>query len=157
MKLFLKIACSALIFGAAPAAMAQDKPIALEGDVHAVIESVDADGNTQVELVKPGTIIPGDRLVFGTSYSNTGVEPVENFVMTNPLPAAVRLAPDADPALSVSVDGGKTFGLLADLAVTDAEGAPRSAAHSDVTHIRWTLDRVEPGESGRLEYPAIIR
>ncbi|WP_242447396.1 hypothetical protein [Aurantiacibacter aquimixticola] len=123
----------------------------------AVVETIDDTGAVQIELVEPGTIVPGDRLVFGTNYSNTGGEPVETFVMTNPLPAPVRLAPDADPALIVSVDGGESFGRLADLTVAADDGSSRAAEHRDVTHIRWTLSVVEPGQSGRLEYPAIIR
>jgi len=158
MKLF-GILCSTLLLVAAPVAHAQEpvQPITLEGEVHAVVETVDDNGETQVELVEPGTIIPGDRLVFGTNYANSGDEPVENFTMTNPLPGPVRLAPDADPDLVVSVDGGTTWGLLSELTVDAEDGSSRAATHSDVTHIRWTLAVVNPGESGRLEYPAIIR
>ena len=156
MKIFHFIA-TALLAAAASPAVAQEQPIALVGEVHAVVETVDDSGETQVELVEPGTILPGDRLLFGTSYSNTGTEPVENFVMTNPLPGPVRLAPDADPDLVVSVDGGTNWGLLSTLSVMQEDGTTRAAEHRDVTHIRWTLDLVEPGQSGRLEYPAIIR
>lgn len=158
MRIFLKSICFGALLAVAPVAAAQDQqPIALNGEVHAVIETTDEDGNTQVELVEPGTIVPGDRLLFSTSYTNTGAEPVENFVMTNPLPGPVRLASDADPELVVSVDGGTTWGLLSELSVTAEDGSSRPAQHSDVTHIRWTLVVVEPGETGRLEYPAIIR
>ncbi len=157
MRILTKMICSVLLLAAPVAAMAQQQPISLEGEVHAVVETVDEDGNAQVELVEPGTIVPGDRLLFSTSYTNTGTEPVENFVMTNPLPGPVRLAPDADPELVVSVDGGTSWGQLSDLSVTAEDGTSRAAQHSDVTHIRWTLAVVEPGQTGRLEYPAIIR
>ncbi|KLE35583.1 hypothetical protein [Aurantiacibacter luteus] len=155
----LKFITSVLLFAAAPAAMAQDaaQPITLEADVKAVVETTAADGTKQVELVEPGTIVPGDRLVFGTNYMNGGTEPFNNFVMTNPLPAPVRLAPDADADLVVSVDGGTTWGRLAELAVANEDGTSRPAEHRDVTHIRWTLAVVETGASGRFEYPAIIR
>ena len=158
MGIFVKSIVPAALLMLAPVAFAQEaQPITLEGEVHAVVETVDADGNTQTELVEPGTIVPGNRLLFSTNYTNTGSEPVENFVMTNPLPGPVRLAPDADSDLVVSVDGGSVWGTLAELSVTAEDGTSRPAQHSDVSHIRWTLDVVEPGESGRLEYPAIIR
>lgn len=161
MKTFGKIVAALLIAGTAamPAtALAQEQsPISLSGDVMAVETVVDEAGNESTQLVAPDVIVPGDRLVFGTDYANNGAEPVENFVVTNPLPSAVRLAPDADPALTVSVDGGESWGTLAQLSVTGEDGTPRSAAASDVTHIRWTLAVIAPGESGRLEYPAIIR
>ena len=155
----IQFLCAALFLAASAPAAAQEssQPITLEADVKAVVETIDANGAKHVELVEPGTIVPGDRLVFGTSYQNSGNEPVENFTMTNPLPAPVRLAPDADADLVVSVDGGNNWGHLADLTVAADDGSVRPAEHRDVTHIRWTLAVVEPGASGRLEYPAIIR
>lgn len=151
------IAFAASAIFAGPAFAQEASPVSLSGDVKAVETSVDADGNETVKLVEPGTIVPGDRLVFGTDYSNSGVEPVKNFVVTNPLPGPVRLASDADADLVVSVDGGETWGTLASLSVSLDDGSSRSAQHGDVTHVRWTLAEIAPGENGRLEYPAIIR
>jgi hypothetical protein len=161
MKTFSKFA-AVCAFGltllASPALVAaQDQAIALEGDVKAVKTVTDAAGNTDTQLVKPDLIVPGDRLVFITSYRHTGAEKADNFVVTNPLPKAVRLASDADPDLTVSVDGGESWGKLADLTVAAEDGTPRAAEHSDVTHIRWTLAVVNPGDAGELQYPAIIR
>lgn len=158
-KLMLAVAAAAaLALPAAPAA-AQDSasPISLTGDVKAVKVVTGADGKESTELVEPSTIVPGDRLVFGTGYVNKGSDVVTNFVVTNPLPAAVRLAPDADPALEVSVDGGKSFGVLSALTIANSDGTTRPATHADVTHVRWVLASIAPGASGRLTYPAIIR
>ncbi|WP_211276765.1 hypothetical protein [Erythrobacter tepidarius] len=157
-SMMLALAAAFALAGAAqPLAAQTANPIALNGDVKAVKVITDPDGKERTELVDPTTIVPGDRLVFGTDYTNKGSEAVTNFIVTNPLPAAVRLAPDADPALEVSVDGGKTFGALAALAVTADDGTTRPATHADVTHVRWVLASIEPGGSGRLTYPAIIR
>ncbi len=158
MKLLGQI-CAALMVFAVPAApaIAQGNPIVLSGDVMAVKTSTDSAGNEQTELVEPNVIVPGDRLIFGTDYNNSGSETVTDFVVTNPLPAAVALASDADAELTVSVDGGNTWGVLSSLTVTGEDGASRAAQHGDVTHVRWTLASVAPGETGRLEYPAIIR
>lgn len=161
MKLFSKIVVATLLAGSTFAgvapAVAQEQAIVLEGDVKLEKVTVGEDGETSVELVKPDTIVPGDKLIFGTDYRNSGEEAVENFVVTNPLPAAVKLSPEADPSLTVSVDGGTTWGRLAELTLDAADGTRRAAQQADVTHIRWTLASVAPGESGRLEYPAIIR
>ena len=160
MKTFAKIALSLAAAALMPLpALAQQaaSPVTLSGDVKAVKILVEPDGSERTELVEPGTIVPGDRLVFGTDYANNGSEAVSNFNVTNPLPAAVRLAPDADPTLSVSVDGGKSWGRLAELQVTAADGTTRAATHEDVTHVRWVLASIAPGEKGRLTYPAIIR
>jgi uncharacterized repeat protein (TIGR01451 family) len=149
---------AAMAFALAPLQAQQaGDPVTLSGDVKAVKIVTEADGSERTELVEPGTIVPGDRLVFGTDYANNGSDAVTNFNVTNPLPSAVRLAPDADPALTVSVDGGKTWGLLSELEATNADGTRRAAIHADVTHVRWVLANIAPGEKGRLTYPAIIR
>ncbi len=156
-----KIVAALLAIGCAAGPLAVNaqelNAVEVSGDVKAVQTSVDESGNETTQLVDPGVIIPGGRLVFGTDYTNNSDESAENFVVTNPLPSAVRLAPNADPDLIVSVDGGETWGTLAALSVTTEDGIARSATHGDVTHVRWTLASIAPGESGRLEYPAIIR
>ncbi|MEQ8412290.1 MAG: hypothetical protein RIC51_04320 [Erythrobacter sp.] len=171
MKIIVKAMVSLAVFAAASTPVAAQEaaapreepkaapasPVTLSGEVKAVRTMVDADGTETTELVEPGVIVPGDRLIFGTNYANNGAEAVTDFVVTNPLPDAVRLAPDADPALVVSVDAGKTWGTLGELTATGDDGATRPATHGDVTHVRWTLERIAPGETGRLEYPAIIR
>lgn len=137
--------------------LAQSSPIELKGDVMVEKTVIQDDGTEKTELVAPDVIVPGDRLVFGTDFANAGSEVVTSFVVTNPVPDAVRLAPDADEELIVSIDGGKNYAKLADLSVTEEDGSTRPAEHADVTHVRWILPSVQPGESGRREYPAIIR
>lgn len=161
MNIIKKMVVALIAVGASAiplAAQAQGQSsVALSGDVLAVETSIDAEGRETTQLVEPGVIVPGDRLIFGTDYANNGAETVENFVVTNPLPGAVRLAGDADPELMVSIDGGENWGALATLTVIAEDGTERSATHGDVTHVRWVLPSIAPGESGRLEYPAIIR
>ena len=158
MRIFLILFISVLATAAGTAPLsAQDRAISLSGSVMHETVSLDASGKEVTKLVEPNTIVPGDRLIFGTDYNNGSDEAVDNFVVTNPLPPAVRLAPDADTTLIVSVDGGKSFGTLSQLSVMAEDGGSRPAVQADVTHVRWTLPSVAPGESGRLEYPAIIR
>ena len=158
MRIFIIFFISLLATTAGTAPLsAQDQAISLSGSVMHEAVSFDASGKEVTKLVEPNTIVPGDRLIFGTDYNNGSDEAVDNFVVTNPLPPAVRLAPDADTTLIVSVDGGKSFGTLSQLSVIAEDGGSRPAIQADVTHVRWTLPSVAPGESGRLEYPAIIR
>ncbi len=158
MRIFLIFFISLLATAAGTTPLsAQDQAISLSGSVMHETVSLDASGKEVTELVEPNTIVPGDRLIFGTAYNNGSDEAVDNFVVTNPLPPAVRLAPDADTTLIVSVDGGKSFDTLSQLSVMAEDGGSRPADQADVTHVRWTLPSVAPGESGRLEYPAIIR
>lgn len=162
MNTFKKIIAAALVLTLPTApVVAQDapakNPVSLSGDVKAVETVTDANGAESTKLVEPTKIVPGDRLIFGTDYENNSAEVVNDFVVTNPLPSAVRLASDADPELIVSVDGGKSWGKLAALSTTDEDGTTRAATHADVTHVRWTIASIAPGANGRLEYPAIIR
>lgn len=139
----------------ASAALAQSQQaVTLSGDVM-VMRTVEENGAQKTVLEPPSQVIPGDRLVFTTRYTNTSAETVADFVVTNPLPAPVMLAEDG--SFEVSVDGGKSFGKLAALSVTLEDGADRPAELADVTHIRWTLARLTPGEQGSLSYFAVIR
>lgn len=139
-------------------ALAQDTPpVVVVGEVKAVEVTVDDSGNEVERLVDLGFTLPGTRLVYVRKFTNTTGEPIRNFVLTNPLSPQVRLGPDADEGLQVSVDGGSTFASLAELSVTEEDGAQRTASHSDVTHIRWTIEVIEPGQSGQVQFPAIIR
>lgn len=137
--------------------LAQQAALTLKGGVMLVKTETDGNGNIVTKLVAPDIAVPGDKVVFTTAYQNNGAEAATNAVIRNPLNPAVRLADDADPELSVSVDGGTTWGKLAELTILNEDGTSRAAAAADVTHVRWTLDRVEPGASGTVEFHAIIR
>jgi len=151
------LAGAALLALSAPAAMAQpSQPIELKGDVK-VSKQVVENGKEKQVLSEPKVVVPGDRLIFSTSYRNNGTETVRNFVVTNPIPNGVMLAPEGAGDHSVSVDGGKTWGKLADLSVSTGEGATRAAVAGDVTHVRWVLSEVAPGAAGKVTYNAIVR
>lgn len=136
--------------------MANPAQVALKGDVR-VEKTVVENGETKKILVEPKVVVPGDRLLFSTSYVNGGEAPVTNFVVTNPLPPAVMLADDSASSLELSVDGGKNWGRLAALKVADGQGGERPAQAADVTHVRWIIARIAPHGEGRVEYHAIVR
>lgn len=128
--------------------------VSLEADVK-VVRSVEENGATRETYEEPERVLPGDRLLFTTSFANDGAEPVENFVITNPVPGAVALAESG--AFVVSVDGGTSFGPLAELSVAQEDGSSRPAALADVTHLRWTIPAVAPGDTGEVQYFAFVR
>lgn len=137
-------------------AFAQGSAVDLKGTVQLVRTEL-ANGVEKTVLVAPDVVVPGDRLLFATRYTNTSTQRVDNFVVTNPLPAAVSLAPESSADQLVSVDGGKVFGPLAKLTVADGEGGSRPAQVGDVTHVRWILPTLAPGATGTVSYPAIVR
>lgn len=137
-------------------ALAQSAPVELLGDVK-VDRVVIENGTEKHILTEPGVVVPGDALLFTTQYRNAGTVAIRNFVVTNPLPEAVSLSADGADKLTVSVNGGKTFGKLAALRVAGADGKARPAQAGDVTHIRWILPVLAPGGSGALSYHATVR
>ena len=148
-------AVCAILLGAGLAAPAfAQAAVALKGDVK-VVRQVTSNGKTIEKLEDPNQVLPGDKLVFTTHYSNSSDKAVDDFVVTNPLPAPVKLA--KVDSFEVSVDGGKTFGALAALEATGADGKIRAAELGDVTHVRWRVATIAPGASGEVKYFAEVR
>lgn len=142
---------------ATPAFAQEERAVNLSGDVMVVKTTAVEGAEPKVELVQPTSVLPGDLLIFRTNYKNVSDQVVENFVVTNPLPSAVKLAPDAEPDLQVSVDGGESFAVLSNLTVEAEDGTSQPAAASDVTHLRWVIARIESGEGGQITFYAIVR
>lgn len=158
---FIGLAClMALAALSAPASAGQPSPVSLTSTVM-LDKTETVAGKTTHKLVDPSIthdkVVPGNRLVFQTSYRNTGSKPIDNFVVTNQLPAAVVFSDDGPGAYEVSVDSGKTWGKLAALTVDDGKSGRRAAQASDVTALRWIVPTIAPGGSGILEYHAVVR
>ena len=153
-RIFTAAAALALGAGAIAPAFAQAAAVELTGDVK-VVRQVTANGKTSETLEEPKQVLPGDRLVFTTRYKNGGKEPATDFVVTNPLPAPVKLT--KVDSFEVSVDGGKSFGALTALKAAGADGKPRAAELGDVTHVRWRVASIAPGASGEVKYFAEVR
>lgn len=152
-----KVAVTLVFAGSAMSVSAQAaQPIELIGVVK-VDKVVVENGKEKHQLEDPKVVVPGDKLLFTTQYRNASNETVRNFVVTNPVPNGVALASDGADAQTVSVDGGKTWGKLSTLTVSDGKGGTRPASAEDVTHLRWVLGAVAPGASGALSYNAIVR
>ena len=150
--LFLLLA--ALMPGPALAA----NQVALDNHVFVERVSTDAEGKQRILLEEPKVVVPGDRLVFVLNYRNAGAQPADKFVVTNPMPSAVRFADAGDTRPFVSVDGGKQWGLLSDLSIPMAGGERRAAQPADVTHIRWAFQTPIPvGGTGKLMFRGVVK
>lgn len=150
------IGLAACTVGMSTAQAQAAQPVELLGEVK-VDQVSKVDGLEKHAWVEPKTVVPGNRLWFTTRYHNTGKDKVDNFVVTNPIPAGVMLASEGAEGLDLSVDGGKTWGKLAVLKVANGKGGLRPAQASDVSHVRWILPSVAPGATGTLSYNAIVR
>lgn len=147
-----------LLAAALPAPALAANQVALNNNVFVERVSTDAQGKQRILLEEPKVVVPGDRLVFVLNYRNAGAQPADKFVITNPMPSAVRFADAGDTQPLVSVDGGKQWGLLADLSVAAADGTRRTAQPADVTHIRWAFQKPIPaGATGKLMFRGIVK
>jgi hypothetical protein len=167
-------AAALLCTGAAPllATPAQASPaimvatsVVLSSEAMIERQEIGADGKERVVLKQPKDVIvvPGDRVVFTLRYVNKGAEPAAGFRATNPMPAPVQFVSVAEDWADVSVDGGATWGKLADLKVSvkQSDGsAPvvRAAAPEDVTHVRWVFaSAIAPGAEGSVSYRGLVK
>ncbi len=133
-------------------------PIELKSEVFVERQIVRTDGSNAVVLEKPTLVTPGDNLVFVVRYKNVGGSTASNFVVTNPLPAAVVFNGTSDGLEVVSIDGGKSWGILGTLRVTKADGTTRAAMPRDVTHLKWNLNqRLTVGAEGKLIFRGIVK
>lgn len=124
------------------------------------VERIDpqANGLRRVRLEPAREVSPGERLIYVVEYRNIGNRPVQGFTVTNPLPRTVRLDETMDGSELVSVDGGRSWGLLPTLKVALDDGSWRPALTDDVTHLRWRVgDRLMQGEARRVTFRAIVR
>lgn len=130
--------------------------VALSSDVKVEKTQMVA-GHPQLMLQTPSTVVPGDRLIFRTSYRNGAATPATRFVVTNPVPAAIAWTGEGTAGVEASVDGGHSFAPLAGLKVRGPTGQPRAAIPADATHLRWTLSAIAPGAAGQLFYRGSVR
>lgn len=146
------------IFGSASVSVYAANALQLDSDVFVERETTNADGSRTKKLEEPKTVVPGDRLVFVVRYKNSGAATASNFIVTNPLPAAVQFEGTSDGQENVSVDGGKSWGRLAELRVPAADGNTRPASAADVTHLQWNLKQpLTAGAEGKLIFRGVVR
>ncbi len=157
-------------------AAATDPRADVKIDSKIMVERTDGaeSGKTEIKLFDPATVkvIPGDKLLFINTYRNTGDSAVTGFVVNNPVHSAVALIEVVEDWALVSVDGGKNFGKLSELTLTETmatateetgetaapEPTTRPAVASDVTHIRWVLaSPIAPGASGELRFRGVVK
>lgn len=154
----MKFLVALLVSALAPVSVQAANNVALDNSVFVERTSVDTTGKTRVLLEQPKVVVPGDKLVFVLAYRNQGTAPAKSFVITNPMPSAVAFQGDADRTAVVSVDGGKSWGALAQLKARNADGSLRAAQSDDVTHVRWAFAQPIPvGGSGKLMFRGVVK
>ncbi|HEY5915667.1 MAG TPA: hypothetical protein VJA21_34205, partial [Verrucomicrobiae bacterium] len=107
-------------------------------------------------------VVPGDIVIFTTTYRNTGKQPATNVVITNPVPGHMvcvdKSVEGKNARIDYSVDNGKTYGAPEKLTITDSQRRVRPALAEDYTVIRWVLTRpLAPGGTGTVSFRARVK
>lgn len=144
-------------------AFAQDKgTIELASIVEMEAQEFNAEGKLVTVRKPAGKVIPGNEVIYTTTYTNIGKEAAEQVVITNPVPENLvykdNSAAGENTTIVFSIDNGKTYKSPDALFVTLADGTKRPATASDYTHIRWTLTKpVPPQGKGFVTYRAVLK
>ena len=157
--LFRGLLAAAAVAPAGIAAAASGGGIEIKASVLAEQRVQARDGSTQIALVAPARITPGDHVVYRLAFRNLGARSASGVVIANPVPAHVEYAGAAanSPAPELSVDG-RTFGPLATLVVRTAAGGNRAAQAADVRVVRWRLPQPVPaGGEGQVAFRAVLK
>ena len=133
-------------------------PVKLTNAVYQELQVKAKDGKVTTKLVPAAKVVPGTEVVYEIGYSNNGTQSATGVTINNPVPKGLELVGEGDtPATSVSVDGGVTYGKLAELFVLGNDGEPRPARMADVTNLRWVIAQLAPGASGKVSFRAKVK
>lgn len=142
-RLITLIIAGTVLFGAAIASLAQGKP-AIKSTLSGSVERK-MDGKVQeIPLDQSGTVRPGETLRWVLASTNGGNSPVRNLTSVGQIPkGTVFLADsasgDANPAVSYSLDGGKSYSARPVIEEKQPDGSARlvAAPVSLFTHVRF--------------------
>jgi len=142
----------------------QKSAIELKSVAEVEVTGKNAKGEMTVERKEAALakVVPGDVVIFTTTYRNTGKEPATGVTITNPVPAHMVYVDKSSEGkgcrIDYSIDNGKSYGLPDKLRVTDSQGRVRPALASDYTVVRWVLTApLAPGASGTVSFRARVR
>jgi uncharacterized repeat protein (TIGR01451 family) len=109
---------------------------------------------------------PADVIEYRLVYSNTGDDPIQNVLITDPIPIGTTfIHPSASRPeagrVDFSVDGGKSFHawpVMVKVKAQDGEEKVVEATPDMVTHVRWELGGAIPPEGEvRLKSRTVIK
>ena len=126
------------------------------------VTEINDKGEKIVKRAAPTTVVPSTEVIYTITAKNTGTDPADNIVVTNPVPKETVYvdgsAFGAGTNITFSVDGGKAYAKPDKLKVKDKDGKPRPATAKDYTHVRWTfLFNLQPSQEAPVWYRARVK
>jgi uncharacterized repeat protein (TIGR01451 family) len=125
--------------------------------VQELIQVVDAKGQSHFKAVDATEIVPGERILYTTTFKNSGSQASDNIIISNPIPENTRYlggtAKGENCVITYSVDDGDSWGSAESLKVKLKDGTFRSAEASDYTNIRWEYRQsLKPTEARAVSF-----
>lgn len=119
--------------------------------------TLNEEGEQVKTLVSAESVIPGERVVYTITFRNTGEDPADDVVITNPISENLTYVPGSafgpGMQLQFSIDG-VTFAAAEDLTV-DEDGESRPARPEEYRHIRWVMQSdLMSGAQGSVRFTA---
>ena len=151
---------SALLFAQQSYAQEQS-PIIFSNIAQKEIISVDAEGNESTSLTDVGIVVPGDTIVYISTFTNQGNDIISDIAVNNPVPentAYIGFSARGEGTQVVfSADSGASFAGPAQLSVTGENGEERTALPEEYTDIRWIYSgELAPGQSSSVSFKVRI-
>ncbi len=142
-------------------ALAASGQVELKSIAEREVETV-VNGKKEIRRAPVNKAVPGDEIIYTTTFRNLAGKPVGDIVITNPVPNDSLYKADsasgANTVITFSADGGKQYAAPGQLTVKAKDGKTRPAQPSDYTHIRWTYKgELGAGKSGEVSFRAFIK
>jgi len=140
---------------------AQQNPILLKTIAETEVDAKTAQGGVEKKRIALTKAVPGDEVIYTTTFTNQGSKPAGNISVTNPVPANTTYVDGSafgdNTEITFSIDGGKTYGTPQTLIIKTPEGRERPARPSDYTHIRWVYrGALAPGLTGKAGFRVVV-
>lgn len=156
----LSLATASVLF-CASSVFAQQSPIIFSNIAQKEVVVVDEQGNESAELTGVGVVVPGDTIVYTSTFTNQGEEIVSGIAVDNPVPSNTVYinfsARGENTQVVYSIDNGAIFGNPPELITTGENGEARTASPEEYTNIRWIYSgELAPGQSGSVSFKVRI-
>lgn len=124
------------------------------------VVQVNADGQREITYIEPTTVLPGDVIMYTTTFENTSDEVAADIVINNRVPNNSWYrdgsAKGNNTELQFSVDGN-VFDKAENLYVT-VDGEKRQATAKDYVTLRWVYTaELKPGEKRSVSFKTQIK
>jgi uncharacterized repeat protein (TIGR01451 family) len=128
-----------------------------------IIETVN--GKQVKKRVAAKSADPGENLIFTLNYTNKGNEKAVNVKIDNPIPKETTYVVGSgigkNSKMLFSIDGGKTYNapslLKYTVTLNDGKKIKKQASPDQYTNVRWVINEIPPGQSGKVGFQVKVK